>query len=189
MIIQAATKADQAVILELEQTILDDMALAIYDELPVADVQEALSLAVAASDKSRYHYSRVLVAKNEANQILGVAFGYVDTEEKSLDDALQTVLADQFSYHRWLFEDSEVFDNEWYLDSIVVTDEARGQGIGKKLFQAVETRAKEQHRDVIGLNVDDGNPRAYKLYDSLGFKPVGRLTIGSHDYTHMQKQL
>lgn len=189
MIIKSATKADQETILALEQTIFDDMELDIYNDLCVADVQEAWSLAVATSDKSRYHYSRALVAKTDDNQILGVAFGYVDTEEKSLDTALQTILADRFSYHRWLFEDSEVFANEWYLDSIVVTDEARGQGIGRKLFQAIEVRAKSQQRDIIGLNVDDGNPRARKLYDSLGFEPVGFLTIGSHNYTHMQKKL
>lgn len=189
MIIQSATQMDQAAILKLEQTIFDDMALDIYDELSVADVQAAWTLAVATSEKSRYHYSRAIVAKNDENIVVGVAFGYPDTEEKILDNALQTILADKYSYHRWLFSDPEVFDNEWYLDSIVVTDAARGQGIGKQLITAAEIRAKQENRETIGLNVDNVNPRAQKLYTALGFEPVGKITIGKHDYTHMQKKV
>ncbi|WP_220739330.1 GNAT family N-acetyltransferase [Leuconostoc miyukkimchii] len=187
MKIQPATIHEQEVILSLEQTIFDDMALEIYDELTVENVQEALSLAVSMSDESRYHYSRALVAKNDENQVLGVIFGYPDTEEKHLDRALQSILADKFSYHRWMFPDSEVFDNEWYVDSIVVTSEARGQGIGKKLLAAAEKKAKESNRETIGLNVDDENTRARMLYQNIGFKSVGRLTLGAHNYTHMQK--
>lgn len=189
MIIQPAKQIDQAAILKLEQTIFDDMALEIYEELSVADVQAAWTLAVATSEKSRYHYSRALVAKNDDNVVVGVLFGYPNTEEKTLDKTLQTILADKYSYHRWLFSDSEVFENEWYLDSIVFTDAVRGQGIGKQLIKAAEVRAKQENRETIGLNVDDVNPRAQKLYTALGFEPVGKITIGKHAYTHMQKKI
>ena len=152
-------------------------------------MQAAWTLAVATSEKSRYHYSRALVAKNDDNVVVGVLFGYPNTEEKTLDKTLQTILADKYSYHRWLFSDSEVFENEWYLDSIVVTDAVRGQGIGKQLIKAAEVRAKQENRETIGLNVDDANPRAQKLYTALGFEPVGKITIGKHAYTHMQKKI
>lgn len=189
MIIRAATQADQDAILQLEQTIFDAMDLAIYDELSVADVQAAWRLAVTQSDQSRYHYRRALVAQDDAGQVIGVLFGYPDTDESVLDTAMQTVLADQYSYHRWLFEDSEVFENEWYIDSVVVTSSARGQGVGQALLKAAETRARQEDRHVIGLNVDDSNPDAMALYQRLGFVPKGDLMIGSHHYTHMQKNL
>lgn len=189
MIIRDAQSADQDAILQLEQTIFDAMDLVIYDELSVADVQTAWRLAVTQSDQSRYHYRRALVAQDDAGQIVGVLFGYPDADEPVLDTAVQTVLADRYSYHRWLFEDSEVFENEWYIDSVVVMSSARGQGVGQALLKAAEARAQQENRHVIGLNVDDSNPEAMALYQRLGFVATGDLMIGTHHYTHMQKDL
>lgn len=189
MKIERATLDDQIEILALEQTIFNDMDLDVYDILSQGDVQKAWQKAVAQSAKSRYHYSRALVAKDDNSQIMGVAFGYPDNEELDLDNAIQAVLADEYSYHRWLFEDSEVFDNEWYLDSIVVSENARGKGIGKQLLLASEKRALNENKKTIGLNVDDHNPKAKKLYESMGYQAVGRIQIGKHNYTHMQKSI
>lgn len=189
MIITYASEENQQAILDLEQVIFNDMELAVYDELTVTEVQKAWQIAVRQSDKSRYHYSRAIVAKDNEGLVLGVLFGYPDTDEPILDEAVQNVLADKYSYHRWLFSDSEVFENEWYIDSIVVASYARGQGIGKALIAAASNHAQQEGHQLIGLNVDDSNPRAQKLYERSGFKAVGRLKIGAHVYTHMQKQL
>lgn len=189
MKIQAATQVDQLAVLELEQTIFDAMDLAVYDELSVAEVQTAWQLATRQSDQSRYHFHRALVAKDETNTVVGVLFGYPDSDEPVLDEAVQTVLADRYSYHRWLFDTSEVFENEWYVDSLVVRENARGQGIGQALIKAAEARARQEQRAVIGLNVDDRNPKAKTLYERLGFVERGQLKIADHSYTHMQKSL
>lgn len=189
MIIQSATPADQATIIQLEQTIFDAMDLAVYDELSIAEVQDAWRVAAANSVQTRYHYRRALVAKDDTGQVIGVLFGYPDSDESVLDGAMQTVLADRYSYHRWLFDDSEVFENEWYLDSLVVSASSRGQGVGQALLKAAETRALQEDRQVIGLNVDDANPKAKALYERLGFIARGKLTIGAHEYTHMQKKI
>lgn len=189
MRIESAVQADQSAILQLEQTIFDDMALPIYDELSVDDVQQAMALAVAKSEKSRYHFSRAVVAKSDDNEVLGVLFGFPDSEEEQVDHAFQSILADKFSYHRWMFEDAEAFSNEWYIDSIVVTSAARGQGIGTQLLKYIEAKAKRDGQKVLGLNVDNVNPRARKLYESLGFSAVGALTLENHHYTHLQKSI
>lgn len=99
MIITYASEEDQQAILDLEQVIFNDMELAVYDELTVTEVQNAWQIAVRQSDKSRYHYSRAIVAKDNEGLLLGVLFGYPDTDEPILDEAVQNVLADKYSYH------------------------------------------------------------------------------------------
>lgn len=46
----------------------------------------------------------------------------------------------------------------------------RGQGIGRVLLQAAQDAAP----DKLSLSVEDGN-RAFELYESMGFRPVGRV--------------
>ena len=75
MIITYASEENQQAILDLEQVIFNDMELAVYDELTVTEVQNAWQIAVRQSDKSRYHYSRAIVAKDNEGLLLGVLFG------------------------------------------------------------------------------------------------------------------
>ena len=71
-----------------------------------------------------------------------------------------------------LFIDKETFPDEWYLDSISVSEDFRGQGIGSRLLEALPKLAKKANRSVIGLSVDEKNPKAKKLYERHGFKVV-----------------
>ena len=41
----------------------------------------------------------------------------------------------------------------------------------------------------IGLNVDEANPNAHRLYTRLGYKTVGTRELSDHRYHHMQKTL
>jgi len=79
--------------------------------------------------------------------------------------------------------------DEWYLDSISVAESARGKGVGTQLLAALPEVVAAQGETVIGLNVDDGNPKARALYEREGFVAVGELMIGAHHYTHMQRDL
>ena len=83
----------------------------------------------------------------------------------------------------------ETFPNEWYLDSISVSEDFRGQGIGSRLLEALPKLAKKANRSVIGLSVDEKNPKAKKLYERHDFKVVGQRMISGHLYDHMQKNI
>jgi len=41
----------------------------------------------------------------------------------------------------------------------------------------------------IGLNVDETNPGARRLYSRLGYQTVGTRQLSGHRYEHMQKTL
>lgn len=58
-----------------------------------------------------------------------------------------------------------------YIDDLCVDENARGKGIGKKLFHFAKEYGKENGFYNITLHVWEGNPGARKFYDSLGLKP------------------
>ncbi len=62
--------------------------------------------------------------------------------------------------------------DELLMDGIVVSKESRGKGIGSKLFAKILEFAKEKDFKQIRLDVIDENPRAKKLYESLGFETI-----------------
>ncbi len=83
-----------------------------------------------------------------------------------------------------------------YIDGIVVAAAHQNQGIGSKLIQALEQKARSQSIHTISLDVINTNPRAQALYHAQGFKTknIRKLYFLSRLYhfqsaTHMIKDL
>lgn len=64
----------------------------------------------------------------------------------------------------------------WWLQSVYVHPDYRGQGVFRALFAAVETEAR-QTPGVVGLRlyVEEHNDRAQLAYDRMGFVRAGYL--------------
>lgn len=84
----------------------------------------------------------------------------------------------------------------FYLDTLAVRNGRRGAGVGTALLEAVEREAARDGYDAVVLDVVDENPRARKLYQNLGFKPVKHRRLpfykpvfGISGYTRMEKKL
>ena len=60
--------------------------------------------------------------------------------------------------------------NLWYIQSVFVESEHRGQGIFKALYQEVIARATAEKVMFVRLYVETENERAQKVYESLGMK-------------------
>ncbi len=58
------------------------------------------------------------------------------------------------------------------FDGLVVPEKMRGKGVGSRLLQGVKDYATDRGFTSLKLDVLDTNPRAKKLYERLGFKPV-----------------
>lgn len=56
-----------------------------------------------------------------------------------------------------------------YIFDFVVTEKARGLGIGKQLMNALEEWAKSRNLDYIELSVLSNNTEAHKLYENIGY--------------------
>jgi ribosomal protein S18 acetylase RimI-like enzyme len=57
------------------------------------------------------------------------------------------------------------------VDSLVVRDRARGQGIGTALLEAVRVRLLDRGVSYWSIGVLAHNPEAAKLYERVGFRP------------------
>ncbi len=62
--------------------------------------------------------------------------------------------------------------DELLMDGVVVSQIARGQGIGTMLLDRIETLARDQGKARVRLDVVDTNPRARALYERRGYRAV-----------------
>ena len=64
------------------------------------------------------------------------------------------------------------------MDGIFVAADARGQGVGTALLDAVVWTAKMNRCQTVTLDVVNGNSRAQALYERYGFVAAGRQNVG-----------
>lgn len=84
----------------------------------------------------------------------------------------------------------------FYLDILAVGGDRRGENIGSRLLAEVEREAARQGQAAVVLDVVDENPRARKLYESLGFReikhrrrPLHKPIFGFSGFSRMEKRL
>jgi ribosomal protein S18 acetylase RimI-like enzyme len=63
----------------------------------------------------------------------------------------------------------------WLLGGVYVDPGARGRGVGRALLEAALASARAAHVKV-GLYVREDRQEARRLYERLGFRPIGRRT-------------
>ena len=83
-----------------------------------------------------------------------------------------------------IFDYDEVLQGEFYLDTLFVFSNARGEGIGNKLLTEFVNSGEAK----LSLNVAQSNNRARKLYESYGFKKECEIFIGHEEYDHLIKR-
>ena len=72
----------------------------------------------------------------------------------------------QLRYRYGIWHDSE----DCWLEDVFVEEAARGSGLGRALAEAAMDRARERGCARIDLDVNEANPAALALYESLGFE-------------------
>ena len=81
-------------------------------------------------------------------------------------------LGHAFAIHKQVVGDSVLTDiRTLYVDDICVDEAARGQGVGKLLYERVKEYAKAQGFYNLTLNVWTCNPSAMKFYEAMGLVP------------------
>jgi uncharacterized protein len=68
-----------------------------------------------------------------------------------------------------------------YIDRIIVSSSARGQGIARILYEDLFAAAKRSGRDrvVCEINIEPPNPVSVAFHVSMGFEAVGQAAIHS----------
>lgn len=183
--IERAVSTDSERLFELLQVIWHDMSFYAYVQLPPKEYRQFM-LQQLQSEGTKYSYQNCWVVRDKAGIIQGVLLGYSGDLEPQLDQKLYDDFCQEFPIHANNVEIGalESRSGEWYLDSLVVSPEYRGQGIAQAFLQ--QLHAFVSAHKIIGLNCDLVNPNAKRLYERIGFQVIDRVTFFGHNYNHMQ---
>ena len=119
------------------------------------------------------------------NQNVGILLAYSSNDVEKLDKPMLEHLR-----RKNIFLDSfekECFEDEFYIDTVSVSEEFQGKGIAKEFFAFIEKEAKNVGFEKVSLLVDFKNPKALALYKKIGFKKNTILEVSNHQYHHMIK--
>ena len=182
IIVRAAAQKDAA-------TIAGAVAMAIGDQTALrnycGDNYLAVLTEIAQSKATQYSYEYALVAE-VGGVVAGAIVGYDGAQLSALREGTFDVLRRTIGRVPTIADETEA--GEYYLDSIAVLPEFRGQGVASALINAFCDKAFAQGHNRVGLIVDFDNPNAEKLYTSLGFERVGTRIFFGHKMWHLQRK-
>ena len=110
----------------------------------------------------------VLIAEDDQ----GVALGFLMAMDPGQD----------YDSENYVFFESR-FTNHLYIDRIVLTEDARGLGVGSELYERVFQRARDDGRERVTceVNLEPPNPGSLRFHRRWGFEDVDtQPTKGGH---------
>lgn len=169
--------------------IADVVAMAIADEeaLHAYCGKDYISVLaeVASLESSQYSYRNALIAE-VGGRLAGAVVGYDGATLHALRSNTLAVVEKRTGRMPSVVD--ETGEGEFYLDSLAVLPEFRGFGIGRRLLDAFCGKVFAEGHECVGLLVDYGNPKAEKLYSSLGFERVDTKPFFGHSMWHLQRR-
>ena len=139
---------------------------------------------IAASPQTVYSYENSYLAETNG-KIVGAICGYDGADYQRLKQPVVDLIGEDSGFPQL----KETEEGEFYLDSVSVLPEYRGQGIATLLFKAQIDRAAALGHKAVGLIVDTDKPQAEALYARLGFKHIDYKDFFGHPMKHMVKAL
>ncbi|MEF2278608.1 GNAT family N-acetyltransferase [Deinococcus sp. YIM 134068] len=129
---------------------------------------------------NRLSHRHTLIAEGPTGP-LGLAVAYPGSEAEALDAPFRERLRSLGLSDRI---DPEATPGELYLDTLAVVPEARGQGVGGLLLDAVAARARELGLPRVGLLVGEDS-RAARLYERHGYRAAGVRGVAGGQFTRL----
>lgn len=141
-------------------------------------------LSLARRKHTQYSYLNALVAEVDG-VAAGAIVGYNGACLAELREPIYALLKERLGSVPEIEDETE--SGEFYLDSVGVLPQFRGCGVGRALINSCCERAFSRGHRCVGLIVDYDNPRAEKLYTTLGFGRVGTRLFLGHQMWHLQR--
>ncbi|MCD8298077.1 MAG: GNAT family N-acetyltransferase [Prevotella sp.] len=143
---------------------------------------------LVGTEISQYSYLNTIVALDDRDEISGICVSYDGGMLHELRKAF--VVAMKEGYGRDFNNmDDETCAGELYVDSLAVREDSRGKGIATALLSAVIDKGRLLRMPAVGLLVDQGNPKAERLYKRVGFEYVEDAVWGGHPMRHLQYRI
>ncbi len=180
--IRKAEITDATAIAHLMVAAMEDLALQFVAS---SNRTDALSLfeRFCSQTQNQYSFENTLVYLID-DQVAGSITVY----DGALIESLRQPFFDYIraNFHVQGFEmELESGAGELYIDTLSVNPAYQGKGIGKQLIVAALHWAKELGHQKVGLLVDQDNPNAKRLYESLGFVNVADKYLLGKRHEHL----
>jgi ribosomal protein S18 acetylase RimI-like enzyme len=151
---------------------------------PAAVKQELIQL--FKREDNRHSYLSTCIAERD-NVIMGVMVLYSGVDAIQLDANLVNWLRMKTGDNIVIPPEANI--DEYYIDTVCVNPEFRGQGIGSLLLAYAEEFARNVGFSKVALNVEPEKEAAIRLYKRAGFQIVEPWTIYGGAFHHMVKGL
>ncbi|OPA76667.1 GNAT family N-acetyltransferase [Paenibacillus selenitireducens] len=151
------------------------------------DSQEALQVVGEFFQQpgNRLSYENTIVYEIDG-QVVGFLLAYHGSQSDALDQPfIERIIAKTGNKDVTLAKEAR--DDEYYLDSVAVSNTHQGQGIGKKLMRAFEEAGRAKKYAKLSLLVDFENENAHRLYVKMGYHEDGELMVSGYHFRHMIK--
>ncbi len=137
------------------------------------------------SESNQYSYQNCYVAY-ENDEIVGALLGYDGARLIELRRPVLEYIREHYNLEASVEDETEA--GEFYIDSIGVSPNHQGKGIGSLLLRQLIQEKVLEDGQTLGLLVDKSNPAAKKLYLKLGFQPVGEKTLLGIELEHLTRK-
>jgi len=107
--------------------------------------------------------------------------------QRQINDGAGVLLgyADDVDYpdHKNLTWLNTKLSNFFYIDRIIISGAAQGQGLGRRLYEDVESFARKAGYKTLAceVNTKPNNPTSHHFHLSMGFKPIGDVDYPAYD--------
>ncbi|ATP38670.1 GNAT family N-acetyltransferase [Solibacillus sp. R5-41] len=182
--IRQAEIADAKAIAPLISDAIGDIANNLTGEQELPKIIATLEQLVKETSNRHSYLNTFVAVANDTVQ--GIVVLYDGIKGAILDSQLEAQLAQKGIR---LTIDVEAHEDEYYIDTICVSKEARGLGIGTKLLQFAEEHGRKLGYQKLSLNVELEKLDARRLYERMGFDVTEPWTIIDEPFHHMVKSL
>ena len=174
-----ATKEDATLIAQVVAMAIGDESATDYCGKDYLNVLEE----IVRMEDTQYSYRNTIIAECDGSPA-GALVGY---DGGMLHPLRKQTLAVIHRYNPGLvMAEDETQAGEFYMDSLGVLPKFRGTGVGKALLLAMREKAFAEGHERVGLLVDFENPKAERLYLSIGFEWVDTKVFLGHRMWHLQ---
>lgn len=182
MIIRRGLKQDSEQIASYLLLAMEEIA---YRFIGQRDQQQALNFLteLVKQEGNQYSYNNNWVIEEEG-EVVATALVYDGAKLHELRKPVAQYVESQFQ--RDFNPEDETQAGEFYIDCIGVNPNQQGKGLGSKIIEFLIGEYVTENKTVLGLLVDDDNPKAKKLYERLGFQVVGEKWLMGKHLEHMQ---
>lgn len=179
-----AVKSDSKAAAELIHLAIDDIAKQLTGQTKTENIRKTLA-SFFCEKNNRLSYQNIIVA-DVLGEAVGIVMTYPGEIAPILDESILSRLRKKKN-NQEIYLDKEADYGDFYIDTLSVSPQFQGYGIGTALIKEAEKMAKQIGYSRISLNVAHDNPAAKSLYQKLGYVDEKVIQINGHHYDYMVK--